>query len=435
MGKNNKVHTETKTEKVSKNIGNVEVKSTTPIKQKEEPRRNELKNNQKSAVQQITTKDNKVSSNQHKKEVEKNKKNKINVEDTSESDSDSIEQVGFNEEDIDEEVQTNMKKVYLEKLSELDSKLMKVLSEEQIKKAVDSLKILLNQHFEKTFDIFARKEEEMLQINFSFTTLPLKYSPRPVIIPVKLQTSVVRKVCLIIKDKFVQTWKELNLDFSSDKNNKFELDVIPFSSLKQEYALYEKKRNLVKLYDLFLCDKSLYMMLRKVLGKAFYNAKKYPLALTFENTDPNTKSVEEKSIDKKEAERIRQDILNAATNATFYMSNGPNYTIKTAYLNEEKTDKLVPKVLNAIKHTLAHILKWGVDFEGLKTISLKFTNSIELPVFNQLTEDEIKAYYGKIEEKEKKNKKEKIEKQEKNEKLDKKEKHEKKEKNEKRKNK
>lgn len=438
MGKSNKGITETKTEKATKNSSQEVFRPTTAVKTKEEPRRNDLKNTHKSTNQQIVAKDDKVSSNQHKKEVENSNKKKkapvkpVEEESSSESESDSIP--GFDEEDINEEVQTSIKKVYLEKLTAVEAKLNNVLSEEQVKKAIDSLKTLLDKHFEKSFDIFARKEEEMLQVNFTFTTLPLKYSPRPVTIPVKLHTSVVRKVCLIIKDKFVQTWKDLNLEFT-DKSNKFELDVIPFSSLKQEYALYEKKRNLVKQYDLFLCDKSLYMMLRKVLGKAFYNAKKYPLALTFVNSNPNEKlEKEEKTVDKKEAERIKQDIINAATNATFYMSNGPNYTVKAAYLNEEKTDKLVSKVLTAIKHTLAHIMKWGVEFDGLKTISLKFTNSLELPVFNQLTDDEIKAYYGKIEEKEKhdkKNKSDKKDKAEKKEKEKEKEKAEKVEKTEK----
>ena len=313
---------------------------------------------------------------------------------------------------------TDMKTLFKNAQLEVEKNKKSLIDEKQITSAVENLKTILENNFSNNLDIFARKEETMLQVNFLLSNLPERYSIRPVSLPVKLNIPTVKKVCLIIKDNYKQFWEEMKLNFEDQKN--FELNVITFTNLKQEYEQFDKKRNLVKRFDMFLCDKSLYMILKKVLGRAFYKSKKYPLAITLTKPRPelikdkanNYESESENEEENTEKYFVSKDIvskliIDSVTNVHFTMSNGPNYTVKAGYLSEDKTETIVKNLKNVISYTLAHILKWGVRFEHLKTVSLKITNSVELPIFNQLSTEEINAFYSKLDEKKSKDKKSK----------------------------
>jgi ribosome biogenesis protein UTP30 len=191
------------------------------------------------------------------------------------------------------------------------------------------------------------------------------------VIPVKIDSTIRRKVCLIIKDPS-QIWIDLNINF--DDHPELDVMVIPFSQLKLEYAMYEQKRNLLKQFDAFICDTTIYMHLKKVLGREFYDAKKYPI-----NVKINSQI---------EPSKIKNEILEASSNYLFYMSKGPNYSVKAGFAVEKEAE-LVKKIQTAVTYTVAHILKWDVELDNLKTISLKLSNSIELPIFNSLTKEEI----------------------------------------------
>ena len=197
----------------------------------------------------------------------------------------------------------------------------------------------------------------------------------------KINNKSKRKVCLIIRDP-VESWEKLNINFEENKD--LIVNVIPFSELKLEYERFEQKRNLLKQFDVFVCDNHIYHSLKKILGRDFYDDKKYPVGVTI-----NYNGKDEKEI-KQNALNAKNDIIKAASNYLFYMSNGPNYTVRAGYVEDEE-NTLVNNIVNITKHTLAHILKWGTDFEHLKSITLKFNNSFELPIFNQLNEIEIKA--------------------------------------------
>jgi len=291
----------------------------------------------------------------------------------------------------------NVKEIFITKLKQVETQKNTLFPETQVKQAINCLKTLLEKS--ESVDIFSRKEEEMLQINYTFGKLPLKYSLRPINIPCKQKSQTVKKVCLIIKDKFKDNW--LNLDLKDFEKESFELDAITYSDLKNEYSQFEQKRNLAKRYDIFLCDKTLYFMLKRVLGKVFYNSKKYPLALPLTKgkimRDVEDVEEEEKELSTPEKQQIKNMIIEAVTNPIFTMGNGPNYTVKAGYL-ATKTETLVEEVKKVGVYALAHILKWGVDVDDVKSITLKFSTSLELPIFNQLSKEEIDAYYSKISE-------------------------------------
>ena len=55
--------------------------------------------------------------------------------------------------------------------------------------------------------------------------------------------------------------------------------VIGYDKLKQNYKQYKDRRILLNEYDLFLADLRVYKMLPEVLGKEFYDKKKFPLPI------------------------------------------------------------------------------------------------------------------------------------------------------------
>lgn len=325
-----------------------------------------------------------------KKETEKSKaailvsvddKSTVNIRDKK-STKKAIE---YMEKEEEVESMTDDDDISMEKLYENSLAIVKKnlnLNSDLIVKAIQSLILINDKNFKDSIDIFARKEKVPLQVNFTLSSLPNRFSPRPVSIPVTL-TKELRKVCLIIKDNFVNIWKKTNIKFDG-----CEVYAISYSDLKLEYSQFEQKRNLAKRFDNFICDKSLYMGLKKVLGRTFYEMKKYPFAI-------NLSSENNEKIDENE---IKSKIENIVNNVVFYMSKGPNYTVKVDYLYSDDK-KLSEKVRNTIIYVLAHILKWGVSYESVKSITLKTNDSVELPIFNQLTKEEVNAYYSKIEEK------------------------------------
>lgn len=266
--------------------------------------------------------------------------------------------------------ENELQKAFASKLNDIDTRLN--LDKDQIKLAILVLqKLLADAESENVFSI---KEEQPILINFTLAKLPESYSLRPVSLPIR--SALNKRVCIFVKDP-IEKFNELNV-FPKGVDCNFSLSAISYSELLQDFHNYQERRNLVKQYDLFLCDHKIYMMLRKALGKAFYDAKKYPIAVP---------------IDYSNAATTESSIRNVVENRVFYMSNGPNYTVKGGSLAGDVQD-LTQDVLDTVRFTLAHILKWGVDLESLRSISLKFTNSLELPVFNQLSQEEIEAFHS-----------------------------------------
>jgi len=74
------------------------------------------------------------------------------------------------------------------------------------------------------------------------------------------------------------------------------------------------------------------------------------------------------------------------------MTHGPNYSLKVARAVSSEAE-ILQNYHDAITHLVPHILKWNVDLEDLRTISIKGTNTIELPIYNHLTKEEIELYF------------------------------------------
>lgn len=81
------------------------------------------------------------------------------------------------------------------------------------------------------------------------------------------------KHCIIVKDPesdFKEKVQDLDIPCIGT--------VIGYTQLIKDHNTYEDKRKLCKAYDLFFCDYRIYDLLRKPLGKCFYEKKKYSLS-------------------------------------------------------------------------------------------------------------------------------------------------------------
>jgi len=217
------------------------------------------------------------------------------------------------------------------------------LKNSQVTEAITCLKSILDQKYKNSFDLLSRKEDEFMYLNFVFNKLPVRYSirPTPIDIPSQIYGEKFNtRVCLIVKDPR-SDFKDLNLTFP------FQVKVLDLAKLKLKYSRFEERRNLIKEFDLFICDSRVYMVLKRFLGKPFFTSKKYPVPLAINYGEP---------------EKIVSDITSlVCKNTAFYMTHGPNYTIKIAR-SEMTNEEIMKNVQNAAEVTIPHILKWGVDF-------------------------------------------------------------------------
>jgi len=114
------------------------------------------------------------------------------------------------------------------------------------------------------------------------------------------------------------------------------------------------------------------------LGKPFYVQKKYPHPIKLDYTNK---------------EEIKKEIVSHVEYcSTFHMNHGPNYSLKIAR-ESEQVDVIEKNFMDGLIHLIPHILKWGVDLENLQTISIKGTNTVDLPIFNQLSSEDINLYF------------------------------------------
>lgn len=308
-----------------------------------------------------------------KKEVKKEKKDPLKQKKIQKQKKEEIE---LENENLLEDTQETYEE--LAKKQEETSKVVKdvivpKIDQNKVKKAIQVLSEQIKDKYTKKVDVLSNEQDELLYVNFIFDKIPIRYSIRPN--PIKLTNSLYSEkyntpVCIFVKDP-KSAFKELEMTFP------FELKVIDISKLKLKYERFEQRRNLLKQYEIFLCDSKVYFLLKKLLGKPFYSAKKFPLPI---------------KIDYENKEKTQQEIIEHVKGCTFFtMSKGPIYNVKFGRQVMNENEKL-QNLNDAIEGTLPHILKYNIDGEELKMITIRGNNTIELPVYHHLKDDEIKMY-------------------------------------------
>jgi len=55
----------------------------------------------------------------------------------------------------------------------------------------------------------------------------------------------------------------------------------------------------------------------------------------------------------------------------------------------------VKNIIHGVYNTLPHILKDSISHSKVRQVSIKTSESISLPIFNQLSQEELSAFVGK----------------------------------------
>jgi len=307
--------------------------------------------------------------NQKSKEKEKEIQKEETIKDIEQED----EQNEVKEKELNKE---ELNKKYELKLEQVTKELIPKISSSQIEKALKALISYKNKlNSSSAINVLSGDFDDYIYATFGFYKYPLRYSLSPS--KIDLPTGIYdlkynSNICLIVKNP-KSDFKDLNIEFP------FNLKIIDIEKLKTKYQQYSKKRELMKKYDLFLCDNRIKFVLRKLLGKCFYASKKIPYSI---------------SLNYEDKEKIKNDIIEIVNKSTiFHMNNGPIYNIKFGRFSmnlEENKENLK----ECIKQIVPHILKYDIDLDELRNISIKGNNTLELPLYEHIKEEDLKIFTG-----------------------------------------
>jgi ribosomal protein L1 len=131
----------------------------------------------------------------------------------------------------------------------------------------------------------------------------------------------------------------------------------------------------LKDFDFFLADIRIYKLLPELLGKEFYAKKAFPCPIKVHDCD-------------------LEEQLNAACRCSYFtMGNGPNYSIKIGKVSSMEAKSIAKNAETALGHILGYVCCWDqIAFENVSCVSISSCDTIELPVYNHFTKEEINAF-------------------------------------------
>eukprot|EP00826_Nyctotherus_ovalis_P052855 TRINITY_DN6781_c0_g1_i1.p1 TRINITY_DN6781_c0_g1~~TRINITY_DN6781_c0_g1_i1.p1 ORF type:complete len:302 (-),score=75.20 TRINITY_DN6781_c0_g1_i1:155-1060(-) len=246
-----------------------------------------------------------------------------------------------------------------------------------IKKAFTALRKFADTNKESAKDLLG-DEDNFIYVTITLSKVPLKFSPKPVQIPLKhpiYGSQYLTHACLFVKDP-QRRFKDLVQDLEVPCLSK----IIGYTKLLKNYKQYENRRQLVHEFDLFFCDKRIYRMLPKVTGAFFYRKKKFPYPLEIAES----------------GEEIA-DVMKEMLKGTFMtLGNGPHYSFRVARTSmDEKA--AVQNVVTGIYKALPYILKDELKPSKVQSITLKTDKSPELPIYCHLSKTDAMAYLHQAE--------------------------------------
>lgn len=185
------------------------------------------------------------------------------------------------------------------------------------------------------------------RINKKPHRIPLPHSP----LPAPPATSI----CLISK-----TPQREYKDLLQAQNVGFINRVVGVEKLKGKFKPYERRRELMKEHEVFLCDEAVLDLMPKLLGKMFFDDKKTPLPVNMKRKD------------------LKTELAKAINSTIYHESPGTSSSIRVATAAHHSTEQIVQNLLSAIPSVIAHIPE---QWDNIKSIGIKTSNSIMLPIW------------------------------------------------------
>ena len=140
--------------------------------------------------------------------------------------------------------------------------------------------------------------------------------------------------------------------------------VIALSKLKSKYEPHEAKRALANAFDLFLADARVLPSLARLLGKAFFRAKKQPVPVDLRGKDWKTP-------------------VSDAVRATYYFRGGGSCVNVRVARSSFTAAQVAENVEAALKNLVPKLSSPGATgkWAGVRSVLLKSAASAALPVY------------------------------------------------------
>ncbi|XP_078439013.1 uncharacterized protein LOC144709346 [Wolffia australiana] len=231
------------------------------------------------------------------------------------------------------------------------------LDPQAVSRAVDSLlKWVLAQNASRKTQLL--QHDQPLRLVLSLRKIPSKSRTNPHLIPLPHPLSSSPEVCLFThlpSPSIDQQILSQNLPISQ---------VIPLDSLRSDYKPFEARRKLRSSYDVFLADRSLLPLLPRLIGNSFFKKKKHPLPI-----DLSRKGWPEQ-------------IKRCLGSSSLYIRSGTCCQLDVGRASMGR-DQIVENVVAAVEGAIGFVSK---KWDNVRSIHLKFDESVALPVYRALPE-------------------------------------------------
>jgi ribosome biogenesis protein UTP30 len=195
---------------------------------------------------------------------------------------------------------------------------------------------------------------EPVQLMITLHRIYHKTRAKPFMIPIPHSLcSEATDICVFVKDP-ANEYKQL----FKDKNVPNVKKVMGVETLRNKYSRYEARRKLLQSYDLFLCDDSLSLVLRRFLGKNFFKSKRYPIPIRMTGN-------------------LCENVVKARDSTYLYISQGSTLNVRIGYTSMD-ANAVCENVMTSLQKIVAKI---PGQWENIKTLSLKTKNSISIPFY------------------------------------------------------
>mmetsp|Transcript_49 Transcript_49/g.250 ORF Transcript_49/g.250 Transcript_49/m.250 type:complete len:244 (+) Transcript_49:60-791(+) len=205
-------------------------------------------------------------------------------------------------------------------------------------------------------------EPETVLVQLALSQMPRRARHKPYRIPVPhpfLGYGEDPRICIICKQDTVAKLKESVVGQYGLKVEK----ILGLSTLRTDYKRFEKRRELLAEFDLFLADDRILPMLAKACGKIFFKAKKHPLPIRVRQKAP----------------KLARDIAAVRDSTFLHISQGPcialrvGHTALTAEQISENIRAVIPAAVDRIPR------KW----RNIVSIHVKAASTASLPIYMQ----------------------------------------------------
>lgn len=146
---------------------------------------------------------------------------------------------------------------------------------------------------------------------------------------------------------------------------------LAIDTLDKKYKELTQKKKLCQYYDLFFCDYRVYGRLTKLIGGVFFEKKKFPFPV-------DTTAIPE---NQKKKYSCHTAYLKDQLNYTYFqIGKGPVYTLKVGRVSQG-VPEICKNVMHSIYKGIPHLLSDNRKHTNLKSLSIKTSDSLSMPVF------------------------------------------------------